>query len=53
MAFVDRSPGQRTEVIAKALDVTTAMLAPTLRMMVQGRQIKKQGVGRGTRYSMR
>jgi hypothetical protein len=52
-AFVDRSPGQRTEEIAKALDTTTAMLAPTLRMMVQGKQLKKRGVGRGTRYFAR
>lgn len=53
IAHVRLASGQRTEEIAKALDVTTAMLAPALRMLVQGRQIKKQGVGRGTRYFTR
>ena len=53
MAYVERSPGQRTDAIAKALDTTTAMLAPTLRMLVQGRQLRKQGFGRGTRYFVR
>lgn len=51
--FVERSPGQRTEAIADALGVTTALLAPTLRMLVQGRQLRKQGFGRGTRYFIR
>lgn len=53
VAHIKLAPGQRTEEIAKSLDVTTAMLAPALRMLVQGRQIKKQGVGRGTRYFTR
>jgi hypothetical protein len=53
VAHIKLAPGERTEEIAKALDVTTAMLAPALRMLVQGRQIKKQGVGRGTRYFTR
>ncbi len=47
MEFVERVPGQRTDAIAKALGVTTAMLAPTLRMLAQGRQLRKQGFGRG------
>ena len=46
-------PGERTAAIAEALGVTTAMLAPTLRMLVQGRQLRKQGFGRGTRYFVR
>ena len=53
MEFVERMPGQRTEAIADALGVTTALLAPTLRMLVQGKQIRKQGFGRGTRYFVR
>jgi len=53
MEFVQRMPGQRTDAIAKALDTTTAMVAPALRMLVQGRQLKKVGVGRGTRYFVR
>ena len=53
MEFVQRMPGERTEFIAGALGTTTAMLAPTLRMMVQGRRLKKQGFGRGTRYFVR
>lgn len=53
MDFVERSPGQRTDAIAKMLDTTTAMLAPTLRMLVQGKRLKKQGFGRGTRYFVR
>jgi len=53
MELVERVPGQRTDAIAKALGVTTAMLAPTLRMLVQGRQLRKQGFGRGTRYFVR
>ncbi len=40
-------------MIAKALEVTTALLAPTLRMLIQGKQIRKQGLGRGTRYYAR
>ena len=35
MELVQRVPGQRTAAIADALGVTTAMLAPTLRMLVQ------------------
>ena len=53
MEFVQRMQGQRTEAIAGALGTTTAMLAPTLRMLVQGRRLKKQGFGRGTRYFVR
>lgn len=53
IAHVELAPGQRTEEIAKALDITTAMLAPALRMLVQGKQLRKQGVGRGTRYFSR
>jgi hypothetical protein len=53
MEFVERMPGQRTDAIAKALGVTTAMLAPTLRMLVQGQQLRKHGFGRGTRYFAR
>ena len=53
MAYVEPSPGQRTDAIAKALDTTTAMIAPTLRMLVQSRKLKKVGVGRGTRYFVR
>jgi hypothetical protein len=53
MEFVQRMPGQRTDAIAKALDTTTAMLAPTLRMLVQGKRLRKVGVGRGTRYFIR
>jgi hypothetical protein len=53
MECVERTPGQRTDAIAKALDTTTAMIAPTLRMLVQGRQLRKVGVGRGTRCFMR
>jgi hypothetical protein len=53
MEFVERTPGQRTEAIAHALGVTTALLAPTLRMLVQGKQLKKVGFGRGTRYFVR
>jgi hypothetical protein len=37
MECVERTPGQRTDAIAKALDTTTAMIAPTQRMLVQGR----------------
>jgi hypothetical protein len=51
--FVERSSGERTDAIAKALGVTTAMLAPTLRMLVQGKKLRKQGFGRGTRYFVR
>lgn len=50
LAFVGRNPGQRTAEIAKALDTTTAMIAPTLRALVQGKKLSKRGVGRGTRY---
>jgi len=32
------------------LGTTTAMLAPTLRMLVQAKKLKKLGAGRGTRY---
>lgn len=53
MEFVGRVPGQRTDAIAKALGVTTAMLAPTLRMLVQAKRLKKQGFGRGTKYFLR
>ena len=53
MEFVERMPGERTEAIADALGVTTALLAPTLRMLVQGRKLRKQGFGRGTRYFVR
>lgn len=53
MEYVERSPGQRTEEVARALDVTTAMLAPALRMLVQARKLRKQGIGRGTRYFAR
>ncbi|HWZ92557.1 MAG TPA: hypothetical protein VNW92_27010 [Polyangiaceae bacterium] len=53
MEFIERSPGQRTDAIAKALDVTTAMVGPTLRMLVQGKQLRKQGFGRGTKYFVR
>ncbi|MEO8901156.1 MAG: hypothetical protein ABI488_05735 [Polyangiaceae bacterium] len=50
MDFVERMPGQRTEAIADALGVTTALLSPALRGLVQGRRLRKQGFGRGTRY---
>jgi hypothetical protein len=53
MECVERTPGQRTDAIAKALDTTTAMIAPALRMLVQGKRLKKRGVGRGTRYFVR
>ncbi|MEO7032878.1 MAG: hypothetical protein ABI548_03520 [Polyangiaceae bacterium] len=53
MEFIAGNAGLRTDAIARALDVTTAMLAPTLRMLVQARQLKKQGFGRGTRYFVR
>lgn len=53
MEFAERAPGQRTAAIADALGVTTALLAPTLRMLVQGRKLRKQGFGRGTRYFVR
>jgi hypothetical protein len=53
LAFVGRNPGQRTAEIAKALDTTTAMIAPALRALVQGKKLAKRGVGRGTRYSAR
>ncbi|MEI9937280.1 MAG: hypothetical protein WDO69_08635 [Pseudomonadota bacterium] len=53
MEFVERMPGERTAAIADALGVTTALLAPTLRALVQGRKLRKQGFGRGTRYFAR
>lgn len=48
--FVANNAGLRTDAIARAVGVTTALLAPVLRMLVQGKRLKKQGVGRGTRY---
>lgn len=53
MAYIEVAPGVRTEGIARALGVTTAILAPTLRMLVQAKRLCKQGVGRGTRYGIR
>jgi hypothetical protein len=51
--FVADNAGLRTDAIARGLGVTTALLAPTLRALVQGKQLRKQGVGRGTRYFVR
>jgi hypothetical protein len=53
LALVQGNPGQRTAEIAKALETTTAMVAPALRALVQGRKLAKRGVGRGTRYFVR
>lgn len=51
--FVAANAGLRTDAIARAVGATTALLAPTLRMLVQGKRLKKVGVGRGTRYFAR
>jgi len=50
MEFVERSPGERTAAIADALGVTTAPLAPTLRIWcrVGGSERWASGGARGT-----
>ncbi|MEO7037389.1 MAG: hypothetical protein ABI548_25765 [Polyangiaceae bacterium] len=53
MEFIASNAGLRTDAIARALCTNTAMLAPTLRALVQGKRVRKQGVGRGTRYFVR
>lgn len=53
IAHAERSPGQRTDEIAKAMGTTTAMLSPALRMLVHAKKLRKQGIGRGTRYFCR
>jgi hypothetical protein len=53
MEFIAGNAGLRTDAIARALGVTTAMVGPTLRMLIQGKRLRKQGFGRGTRYFVR
>ena len=45
--------GLRAEELAPRVGVTTAMLAPTLRAMVEAGILQKEGLGRGTSYRLR
>jgi len=46
------APPSRSEEIAKAICVTTAMLSPVLRELVTAGRLRSTGTGRGTRYSV-
>ncbi|MBI3201585.1 MAG: hypothetical protein HYZ29_08585 [Myxococcales bacterium] len=52
LAHLSSAPGSRSEEIAKAIGVTTAMISPVLRQLIAAGRLRSTGVGRGTRYSV-
>lgn len=53
LAALGAEPGLRSEEIAARTGITTAMLAPILRAMVDAGTLHKDGLGRGTSYRLR
>lgn len=51
LSHVASNPSVRSEEIAKALGVTTAMVSPVLRELVHAGRLRSLGAGRGTRYA--
>lgn len=51
LTHLSTTPGSRSEEIAKAIGVTTAMLSPVLRELVTAGRLRSTGTGRGTRYT--
>ena len=45
-------PNLRSETIAERISISTALLAPTLRLMTEAGKLLKSGNGRGTRYRL-
>jgi hypothetical protein len=45
-------PNLRSEEISERISISTALLAPTLRLMVEAGKLQKSGNGRGTRYRL-
>jgi hypothetical protein len=45
-------PNLRSEEIADRISISTALLAPTLRLMSEAGKLVKSGNGRGTRYRL-
>lgn len=52
LSHLSTAPASRSEEIAKATGVTTAMLSPILRELVKAGRVRSTGAGRGTRYSV-
>lgn len=52
LSHLSTAAASRSEEIAKAIGVTTAMLSPVLRELVNAGRLRSAGVGRGTRYSI-
>jgi hypothetical protein len=50
LSHLSTAPASRSEEIAQAIGVTTAMLSPVLRELVKAGRLRSTGVGRGTRY---
>lgn len=53
LSHLSIAPGSRSEEVAKAIGVTTAMLSPMLRELVNAGRLRSTGIGRGTRYTAR
>ncbi len=53
LSHLSSAPASRSEEIARAVGVTTALLGPVLRDLVKAGRLRSTGVGRGTRYTVK
>lgn len=50
LAYVNAHPGQRGEEIAAALGTTTLAMRPSMKRLIEEREVRTEGKNRGMRY---